>query len=59
MGGAKDWEAQQREHKKQWDRWNEICPSGFDDVAIKEHMTGKAAPRPEYDKESGGSSLDD
>jgi len=28
-------------------------------VAIKEHMTGKAAPRPEYNKESGNSSLDD
>ena len=26
MGGAKDWEAQQREHKAQWDRWNKICP---------------------------------
>ena len=59
MGGAKDWEAQMREHKAQWDRWNKICPPGFEDAAIKEYITGKQPERPEYDIKSGGSSLDD
>lgn len=57
MGGAKDWEAQMRDHKRQWKDWDEICPDGFVDADIKEDMTGKAPPRPEYDKESGESSL--
>lgn len=57
MANARDWEAQLREYRKQWKEWDEICPDGFVDADIKEDMTGKAAPRPEYDKESGESSL--
>jgi|DEB0MinimDraft_10_1074344.scaffolds.fasta_scaffold06655_11 hypothetical protein len=59
MGGAKDWEAQTREHKRQWARWNEICPPGFEDAVIKEHITGKQPERPAYDIRSGNSPLDD
>ena len=53
-----NWERSQREHKRQLEIWSELLPDGFEDVKIKENMTGKAPKRPTTLPPKGGSSID-
>jgi hypothetical protein len=58
MSRNRDWEAQQREHKRQMEIWNELLPSGFQDAEITENLTGKAPKLPTSLPPKGRSSID-
>ena len=58
MSRNRDWEAQQREHKRQMDIWNELLPDGFQDAEITENLTGKAPKLPTSLPPKGRSSID-
>lgn len=58
MSRNRDWEAQQREHKRQMEIWNELLPDGFQDAEITENLTGKAPKLPTSLPPKGRSSID-
>lgn len=56
----RDWETQQKEHKRQMDKWDEIMPDGaFQDADVTENITGKAPKLPTSLPPKGRSSIDD